>query len=139
MEEHSADVSIDSLSQNQNLTSAGAWQTAAELLNAPIHYEQRTTMSSPVYKAEAEPQEIHQSEDQSKRTSKSRKFRNLVGDRFAEDPVVICTEPAVPRETRLPVARLSKIPKRWARTRFSYRNFEMNDQVLSNFAESHAN
>jgi len=92
-----------------------------------------------VYKAEAEPQEIHWSEDQSKSTSKSRKFRNLVGDRFAADPVVICTEPAVPVRLDCPSARLSKILKRWARTRFSYRNFEMNDQVLSNFAESHAN
>jgi len=64
-----------------------------------------------VYKAEAEPQEIHWSEDQSKSTSKSRKFRNLVGDRFAADPVVICTEPAVPRETRLPVCTAEQDPE----------------------------
>jgi len=109
---------LDSLSQNQNLRSAGARQTAAELLNAPIQYELRTTMRlpaygvQPVHNAEVEPQEIHRSEDQSKRTSKSRKFRNLVGDRFAEDPVVICTEPAVPVRLDCPSARLSKIPKR---------------------------
>lgn len=66
----------------------------------------------PVYKAEAEPQEIHWSEDQSKSTSKSRKFRNLVGDRFAADPVVICTEPVLPVRLDCPSARLSKIPKR---------------------------